>query len=346
MSRTSIRKTAATVAILTLLLTCTSTVSSAQNNDVSLDDSDSSEETTTDLDSGSAFIGVEEGPNGDRVIVGVDEVRTGGRNSRSVPSDLDCVSTTAIENDLVQPAYGRLGDYALDETTNTVRENIPLYGNAPEVGVDSKGRIDAETVLDVLAVRPSDERLYSPTGQWNYLSCVRDDGTLVFDLLPVGGPAVSLYDLLLQGLTAIDPPIHDFTVNPVGKQAVQFRSLFWVDQQYWNTDRSTTVGNGNVSLSVALVPYESEWDPGDGSDPIICDGPGEVWERGMKGETFDCKHTYRTVKGQPFTFTSTIRFEIQWSSNSSEVLGPFSPLTRVDTTEVGVREIQIVESNA
>lgn len=194
-------------------------------------------------------------------------------------------------------------------------------------------------------------RAYSETGRWWRRSCFDEDGIFVGPsaLLPEGD-AVTVEELILRSLGVLDPEVPGFTVNPPGKQLVQFRSLFWLDPGYWETERTDTQTSGRVVSSVELVPVETEWDPGDGSDPVICDGPGEVWEAGDKGETFYCKHTYRTVEGEPFTITMTVKFDIRVTATVGGApapgnLGPYEYLIRTDTTEVGAREIQIVARN-
>ncbi len=192
-------------------------------------------------------------------------------------------------------------------------------------------------------------RAYSETGRWWVRDCT---GTGVFGsaLFPEG-EAVTVEELILQSIGTLDPPEPVVTVNPEGKQVVQFRSLFWVEPTYWNTVRSDTQTAGRVVSTVELAPTNSVWDPGDGSAPVVCEGPGEVWERGMDGDTFECSHVYKTVAGQPFPFTATVQFDIEVTATVGgvpvpESLGPYEFLERTTEFELGVREIQIVESNA
>lgn len=320
------------------LLIGTATTGAAAEADVT----EPSDQTVEDIE---VTISESADPNDEQVDLSISRTGNGssgpGQRSEPLPPGWECQNYRSIENDLVQAVY--------DFTDGT------------DSGVAGADRVRATldnsngTFLDTGAtVDPRDDqnsydttRQYSPSGQWAWIVCTDADGeTRSNDLFPIGGAPVTLGGLFGQAMNQIDPPVHDFEMRPEGKQLVQFPSLLWVEPDYWNTDRSATVGNGNLSLTVSLVPFETEWDPGDGSDPIICDGPGDVWSRGVDSETLSCKHIYRSVLNQPFTLTSTVRFEVQWQTNSNEILGPFAPLERVDTAEVGVREIQVVESNA
>ncbi len=191
-------------------------------------------------------------------------------------------------------------------------------------------------------------RAYSETGRWWVRDCT---GTGVFgsSLFPEG-EAVTVEELILRSVDTLDPPNPVVTVLPEGKQLVQFPSLFWVDPVYWNTVRTDTQTAGRVSSTVELVPKFSIWDPGDGNEPVECDGPGEVWEPGDDDDYFDCKYTYRTVEGQPFPFTATVQFDIEVIATVGGApapgnLGPYEFLERTTELELGVREIQVVESN-
>ncbi len=198
-------------------------------------------------------------------------------------------------------------------------------------------------------------RTYSATGRWWSRYCpaegLEGDGVAggTAALIPEG-EAVSVEELILRSVDTLDPPDPVVTVLPEGKQLVQFPSLFWVDPVYWNTVRTDTQTAGRVSSTVELVPKFSIWDPGDGNEPVECDGPGEVWEPGDDDDYFDCKYTYRTVEGQPFPFTATVQFDIEVTATVGGApapgnLGPYEFLERTTDLELGVREIQVVESN-
>ena len=287
-----------------------------------------------------SFVEVEvrPGSNGDSVggrIVATERGADG--KARPAPPDTNCRSVPAVENDLVTAVLGY---------TNRVdkrRTMLTFYG--PGANSGRPGTAPVNTDVGRLGQDFATSRSYSSTGRWVYVVCQDADGDVVFgDIRPVGS-SVTLGELFAEALLELDPPVHGFELSPAGKQLVQFPTLFWIDQDYWNAERSTTRSNGNVSLTLTLVPFETEWNPGDGTDPVVCDGPGEVWERDLKGETFYCKHTYRSVDGQPFTVTSTVRFRLETETNSNEVLGPFPSLERVDSVETGAREIQVVETN-
>ncbi len=251
-----------------------------------------------------------------------------GRDGQPLPPGWECEFVLAVSNDLLEPVIS----YFQEKPLQLLAEGPNPFDVTPTSQMDPSNPLISK-------------RLYSPSGQWAAVTCLDADGEFVdYDFFPLGGAPVTLGELFTEAVGELDPPVHAYEMRPEGKQLVQFPSLLWVDPAYWNQERTTTVGNGNVTLTVSLVPYETEWDPGDGSDPVVCDGPGDVYTGG-DAEDFTCIHTYRTVEGQPFTMSSTVRFEVQWSTNSSEVLGPFGPLERIATTEVGVREIQVVETS-
>ncbi len=286
--------------------------------------------------SGQADVSARVGPHGEVVVSEVSDGGSPGSGSGRSGGGSSNISCVDLDDE-----YGNTGEDRVgvddDFVDPVIDPNLYVGGvvGASNAVFDPEG--------DFV---PVSGRLYSPSGKWRYLDCRDTAGNIVQrDLIPIGGQAVTLGELGSRALGVLDPPVPGVTANPEGKQLVQFPSLFWVEPAYWDAVRVDTQTAGRVSLTMALVPFESEWDPGDGNDPVVCDGPGEVWEEGLDGNDFYCQHTYKTVKGQPFTLTSTVRFRVEVTTNAPEVLAP-PAITRETTQELGVREIQIVESNA
>lgn len=278
-------------------------------------------------------------------VARLDDAEGGSRVSIPDPSGVVTNEAETVAAGFTPPASGESPCNWLPELS--VGDDLSDAVLLSSVGGFSQ--LSRATLLDERVSLSGGARAYSATGRWWWRSCPNNNGGFDSALIPEG-EAVTIEELILRSLGVLDPPEPEVTVNPEGKQVVQFRSLFWVEPAYWNATRSDTQTAGRVVSTVVLVPTNSVWDPGDGSFPVECDGPGEIWERGMDGDTFDCSHTYRTVKGQPFPFTATVQFEIEVTATVGGAsapgnLGPYEFLERTTEFDLGVREIQIVETN-
>jgi hypothetical protein len=187
----------------------------------------------------------------------------------------------------------------------------------------------------------NDVRLFSPDGVWYRYNCGSN-----FFLLPSGGPAVTIPQLVNEAVDSLDPPNPVLAVTPHhGKHAVQMPSWLAIDPAYWDEERTESATAGRVRVTAELTPYEVEWALGNG-DTLTCDNPGTVWRRGMGEHLNDCPHIYKEVSLNPPTDTwdlvGTIRFEVSHETNAPGSYGPWVPVERSTVQTIEVVEIHAV----
>ncbi|MGH3681529.1 MAG: hypothetical protein ACRDT2_14960 [Natronosporangium sp.] len=92
-------------------------------------------------------------------------------------------------------------------------------------------------------------------------------------------------------------------------------------------------------------PTRIEWNLGDGTSPVVCQGPGTAWRRGLDLlEPDDCHHVYRRASrrepGGTFEITAVTTWRVWW-----EINGAFDGETALEvgsTSPYQVDEIQVV----
>lgn len=103
----------------------------------------------------------------------------------------------------------------------------------------------------------------------------------------------------------------------------------WLWQRSWPTLRQRTEAGG-MWAEVTAEPLTQTWYFGDGSDPVVCLGPGTPLtdpERGLDGSP-DCGYRYRvSSRDQPggrYTLRVVVTWQVTWtgSGNTGGVLAP------------------------
>ncbi|MFI5688388.1 ATP/GTP-binding protein [Streptomyces sp. NPDC051636] len=133
-----------------------------------------------------------------------------------------------------------------------------------------------------------------------------------------------------------------------GRYVVGMPMWMWVHQT------ATTYGPNTASASLAGVTVTAtakvssiNWDMGDGTDPVVCNGPGTKYESSMgKAPSPDCGHIYEEAsteaKGGKFHGTATATWTINWQVTAGPAEnGQFNEV-RQTPFAVGVREVQVL----
>jgi len=106
-----------------------------------------------------------------------------------------------------------------------------------------------------------------------------------------------------------------------------------------------TVELRGVSATVTATPTALVFDPGDGSAPVTCDGPGRPWtdaDGSNPPSAGACGHMYRAVTPNgPLTATTSIQWSVAWTSNVGAG-GTFPVLTTQSSSSFLVEQIQVV----
>jgi len=106
-----------------------------------------------------------------------------------------------------------------------------------------------------------------------------------------------------------------------------------------------TVELRGVSATVTATPTALVFDPGDGSAPVTCDGPGRPWtevDGSNPPSAGGCGYMYRAVTPNgPLTATTSIQWSVAWTSNVGAG-GTFPVLTTQSASSLLVEQIQVV----
>lgn len=104
-----------------------------------------------------------------------------------------------------------------------------------------------------------------------------------------------------------------------------------------------TASAGAVTVTATARLDSVEWDMGDGSGVVVCDGPGTPYDPSLGAESPTCGHTYeRSSATQPdlaYTVTATSRWVVHWEGGGES--GDI-PLEFSRSSEVRVAEVQTI----
>lgn len=136
---------------------------------------------------------------------------------------------------------------------------------------------------------------------------------------------------------------------PLDAGIVTVGTWFWTTTA-WRPLRVTAQvpgPSGIVWATTTATPARLLIDPGDGSAPVVCDGPGRPWlpEHGDEA-TSECMHTFRhssvlAPDGRAFPAVVSIEWQVTWTS-SSGAGGVLAPITTTTGVPITVREIQAI----
>lgn len=168
-----------------------------------------------------------------------------------------------------------------------------------------------------------------PDGTWYDVTC--SDGTSYAGVYvpPSAGnvpPAVVLAGALAKtAANTLVLPKPQVRRNPAGPALANLPTWWWVAAGQWVPLRQRTQA-GPVWAEVTATPVSTSWDPGDGSAPVVCDGPGTPYDtsRPAAGQSTNCSYSYqRSSAAQPqtgpsqndrfFTVTVTTTWQVTWT---------------------------------
>ena len=108
--------------------------------------------------------------------------------------------------------------------------------------------------------------------------------------------------------------------------------------------------DGAVWTTTTATPVRLVIDPGDrpfGTDPVLCDGPGEPWLPEYNDNWVpECSYRYRHPSvladdGKTFRARMTIEWDVTWTS-STGARGVLAPISSTSVTPIEVRETTVL----
>ena len=107
---------------------------------------------------------------------------------------------------------------------------------------------------------------------------------------------------------------------------------------------SATASAAGMSATVTARPVALVFDPGDGSSPVSCPGPGRVWTAadGNGPPTGGaCAYRYARVTPEPITSTQSIVWQITWVGTGNSG-GQIPSLSTSTSGQLRVLQVQVV----
>jgi hypothetical protein len=192
-----------------------------------------------------------------------------------------------------------------------------------------------------------------PGGHWYDVKC--SDGSVYQSLYVPPAPTnvapqvVLAATLAQEAVNRLALPASGAGVNPTPRALVNLPEWFWVPRESWAALRQRTQA-GPVWAIVVARPTSTTWDPGDGSAPFTCAGPGTPYVKSEPADSqrSDCTYTYtRSSAKEPqsgpdpndrfFTVTVTTTWSVSWTG-AGGTGGALPQMTRTSTFRLAVAE--------
>jgi hypothetical protein len=173
------------------------------------------------------------------------------------------------------------------------------------------------------------------------------------DNAPQAALRVSPGALAQRAVNQLQLPSPSVGLDPRGRALVNLPEWFWIPPAQWRPLTQRTRA-GAVWALVTARPVSTSWDPGDGSQPFSCDGPGTPYDasRSAAQQTSDCSYSYqRSSAAQPqsgpdpndrfFTVTVTTTWSVSWVG-AGGTGGALPAMTRSTSFDLAVAQRESV----
>jgi hypothetical protein len=196
-----------------------------------------------------------------------------------------------------------------------------------------------------------------PDGTWYDVEC-SDGSTYVAVYVPPAAanipPAVVLAGTMARtAANQLVLPKPSARRNPAGPALANLATWWWLDPADWRPLTQRTQA-GPVWAQVTATPTSTTWDPGDGSAPVVCDGPGTAYDtsRPASAQSTQCSYTYRrssadqpqtgpSINDRFFTVTVTTTWQVTWVGTAGSS-GTLPVLTTSSSFPLAVAQRQTV----
>jgi hypothetical protein len=185
-------------------------------------------------------------------------------------------------------------------------------------------------------------------GETYQLACFDATGTVVYSVFVVYQPGVRVVDsgtLARQASKTLplDYPAVRTSPDTAVPQYVGVASWLWIDPAQWKP-MSATASIPGLSATVTATPLRSEWDVGDGSEPVVC-GAGTPYDQSRPAaeQRTDCSHVFErassTAADGVFHASVTVWWSVTWQATDGAA-GALPDAFRTSTFDLLVGEIE------
>ena len=262
------------------------------------------------------------------------------------------------------PADSVIVESRLNELANVLAfELIPSWSDVT---------LDAIDGLDLPEYGSMPTGIFAESGQWQ--ECDNWDHTFNYDedgnasnhtanapdavtFGPVGIAAlIDPLELYERARAEIDPPEPPVATAPPkdGLLFVKMPTWYWFEPGYW-TDYSATAQSptGRLIVTVTASPIFARWNPGDGTEPVICFDAGVEYVEGLHPwRGTECQHIYQhsstmaTDGSDTWVLDVEVAFALTWSmtfdTTGLQERGAVDGETRTTSIPLQVGEIQSI----
>lgn len=117
--------------------------------------------------------------------------------------------------------------------------------------------------------------------------------------------------------TDVIPRLITQTAPPIDAQVVNVGTWFWVPRSLWKTVSVTAfvvTSTGTLTATVTATPTHLIYSPGDGTEPVVCEGPGAVWRSWMGDDASSpCMYTPRVASHVRASGTYKAKISVRWA---------------------------------
>lgn len=179
---------------------------------------------------------------------------------------------------------------------------------------------------------------------WYFAACAVDGALLdsvLFRYAP-GDTPISAEYLAQEARDTLVLAYPDPHMSPPAdfQQLVGLRTWLWLTPDGFESVSATAAIPG-LSVTATATPTQVLWDMGDGSEPVVCAGPGTAYDTDLPDDQqeTECSHLYQ-VAGS-YTASAAVTWSVEWSATNGAG-GTFPDVDRTTTVDLDVIERQAV----
>jgi hypothetical protein len=141
-------------------------------------------------------------------------------------------------------------------------------------------------------------------------------------------PALEM--LIDRAVEQVAPPAPELlTSPPVGSEVLTGFPMYLAVDDGAFSEQSGSVSAGQFTVTAVVRPVQSRFEPGDGGDPLTCEGAGSVWSWGDRPAESDCVHVFTHTPadvfghGDTFEIAGQVEYEASYTVEGPVLAGTY-----------------------